>query len=246
MSGVENRVEPSGADKARSVRAMFGAIAGRYDLLNHLLSANVDRYWRRACVAEVRRRLTAGAPRILDLGCGTADLSLAFARSGAVIGCDFCRPMLAVGRRKVAAAGLESRVALVEGDALRLPFPGATFDAVVSAFVVRNLGNVEAGLAEMRRVVRPGGVVAMLDFAMPDASLLGSLYRLYFVEVLPRIGRAVSGVDGPYRYLPASVQTFPAPDRMCALMEQAGLAEPAHRLLTGGIAVVYTSVRPDR
>jgi len=224
--------------RARAVRDMFGSIAGRYDFLNHFLSANVDRYWRRVCVREVSRRVSVPRPDILDVGCGTADLSLAFSILGPVVGCDFSHPMLRIGMTKTArAAGLHP-VRLLEGDALSLPFPEARFDAVVSAFVLRNLADRRKGLAEMRRVLRPAGVLAVLDFGLPDAPVLGTLYRLYFARVLPRLGRMISGVDGPYRYLPDSVSAFPKPEELRRLVEDAGLGDVEFRRLTGGVAVL--------
>jgi demethylmenaquinone methyltransferase/2-methoxy-6-polyprenyl-1,4-benzoquinol methylase len=229
-------------DKGRAVRAMFGSIAGRYDLLNHLLSGNVDRLWRRAAVAEIRRRVRGA--RILDLGCGTADLTLALSGSWTVIGCDFSLPMLDVGRRKLEGAR-PPRPALVAGDALDLPFRSGAFDAVVSAFVVRNLADLPRGLAEMRRVLARGGILGILDFSMPDGVLVGPLFRFYFTRVLPVVGKWVSGVDGPYRYLPESVRTVPAPERLAAILVEAGFERAERRALTGGIAVLYSAVRRE-
>jgi demethylmenaquinone methyltransferase/2-methoxy-6-polyprenyl-1,4-benzoquinol methylase len=227
------------SDQGRAVREMFASIAARYDLLNHLLSGNVDRRWRRVCAAEVRKRIAAGRPRILDVGCGTADLALAFAGAGTVVGCDFCHPMLLVGKKKAGRAA----VALAEADALVLPFLDATFDAVVSAFVVRNLADLDAGLVEMARVLRRGAVLGVLDFAMPEAALFGAAYRFYFTRVLPAIGSLVSGVDGPYRYLPESVRAFPRPPVLRDRIAAAGFARAEYRLLTCGIAALYTAIR---
>lgn len=232
-------------ERALAVREMFGSIAGRYDLLNHLLSANIDRSWRRICVAEVERRLGRGAARTLDVGCGTADLSLEFAGLGPVVGCDFCHPMLRIGREKAARAVRPHPVELTEGDALQLPFGDGRFDAVVSAFVLRNLANLEAGLREMRRVLRVGGVVAVLDFGMPSETWWARLYRIYFTRVLPRIGRLVSGVAGPYSYLPDSVQSFPQPGELLRLLERCGFHRAHARLLTAGVAVLLTAEAGD-
>ncbi len=234
VRGPEDQVER----KARAVREMFGSIAGRYDFLNHFLSANIDRLWRRACVREVAKRVPATRPRILDIGCGTGDLSLACSRLGPVVGCDFSHPMLRLGTAKVAAAHSIHTVCLLEGDALALPFPDACFDAVVSAFVLRNLADMRKGLAEMRRVLRHEGVLAILDFGLPDAPLLGPLYRFYFTRVLPGLGRLISGVDGPYRYLPDSVSAFPRPETLAGLVEEADLGDVECRRLTGGVAVL--------
>jgi len=217
---------------------MFGSIAGRYDFLNHFLSANIDRRWRSACVREIRRLIRVPHPRILDVGCGTADLSLACSPVGPVIGCDFSHPMLRLGLKKVDSARNSHPVDLLEGDALNLPFPDASFDAVVSAFVLRNLADIPKGLAEMRRVLKPQGVLAILDFGLPDVPVLGRFYRFYFAQVLPRLGKLISGVDGPYKYLPDSVSTFPPPEALEKLVEEAGLGDVEHRSLTAGVAIL--------
>jgi demethylmenaquinone methyltransferase / 2-methoxy-6-polyprenyl-1,4-benzoquinol methylase len=226
-------------EKARAIREMFASIASRYDRLNHILSGNVDQHWRSAFVRELEGRLPVSRARILDIGCGTGDLSLACARLGSVVGCDFCPPMLVLGKRKISRAGREHAVDLLEADALCLPFAASSFDAVVSAFVVRNLVSIEQGLQEMRRVLRPHGVLGILDFAMPKIPLIGSVYRLYFTRVLPRLGKLLSGEEGPYAYLAASVQTFPPPDRLRGIISQAGFSGAKYRLLTGGIAVLH-------
>jgi demethylmenaquinone methyltransferase/2-methoxy-6-polyprenyl-1,4-benzoquinol methylase len=215
---------------------MFGAIAGRYDFLNHFLSANVDRRWRRICVEELGKRVQTVRPHILDIGCGTADLSLAFSRLGPVIGCDFCHPMLQIGVQKVASSPPDQPIALLEADALALPFPEASFDIVVSAFVLRNLADIDRGLREMRRILRPGGFVGVLEFGMPRIPLLGMLYRWYFLRILPKVGKLISGVDGPYGYLPSSVQAFPPVEELQAKIERAGFVNAEYRLLTAGIA----------
>ena len=220
------------------IRAMFGTIAARYDFANHFLSANVDRRWRRICVQELGKRSGMARPRILDVGCGTADLSLAFSGLGPVTGCDFCRPMLQIGLRKVGADKRHPPVALLEADALALPFAEAAFDIVASAFVLRNLADMDQGLREMRRVLRPGGLLGVLEFGMPRIPLLAPLYSWYFLRILPRVGKLVSGVDGPYGYLPSSVEEFPPVEKLRERAESAGFADVEHRLLTGGIAVL--------
>lgn len=224
--------------KALKIRAMFDAIARRYDFLNHLLSANIDQHWRRICVREVSKLLPCGRPEILDVGCGTGDLSLAFSVVGRVVGCDFSGPMLLVGRQKVASSGAAHPVFLLEGDALALPFAGASFDAVVSAFVLRNLSDAQEGLREMRRVARTGAVLAVLDFSMPQAPVIGRLYRIYFLKILPWLGTLISGVRGAYKYLPNSVQSFPGPEQLAMMIASAGFESVEYRLLSGGIAVL--------
>jgi len=228
-------------EKARAVRDMFGPIASRYDFLNHFLSGNIDRSWRRRCVKEISGRLSAPNPKVLDVGCGTADLSIAFSNLGTVVGCDFCHPMLRLGREKIACLGIRHRAELIEGDALNLPFPTGVFDAVVSAFVLRNLASVEKGVMEMRRVLRLGGVLGILDFAMPRMPLLGAAYRFYFIRILPGLGKWISGADGPYRYLPDSVQMFPPPEALCEQIARFGFRDVEYHLLTQGIAVLFVA-----
>ena len=223
---------------------MFAGIAGRYDLLNHVLSGNVDKRWRRLVARTLRTSLVEGS-RILDVACGTGDLSLVLARAGRadVVGLDFCRPMLEIARRKAEA---ESRaIPFVEGDALRLPFADGTFDAVTIAFGLRNLAGVFDGLRELRRVLRPGGHAAVLEFSSPVVPGFRTLFRLYFTRVLPRIGGIVSGSRGAYEYLPDSVSRFPDQRRLAELMCEAGFEEVAYRNLTGGIAALHTGARPE-
>jgi demethylmenaquinone methyltransferase / 2-methoxy-6-polyprenyl-1,4-benzoquinol methylase len=217
---------------------MFAAIAGRYDFLNHFLSANFDRRWRQICVRELSKRTETARPLILDIGCGTADLSLAFSKLGPVIGCDFCHPMLRVGANKIAASSLHFPISLLGADALVLPFAESSFDIVVSAFVLRNLADIDRGLQEMRRVLRPGGLLGVLEFGMPKIPLIAPFYRWYFLSVLPKVGRLISGVDGPYGYLPASVQAFPAAEELKGRVVKAGFHHAEYKLLTAGIALL--------
>lgn len=217
---------------------MFGSIAGRYDLVNHFLSANVDRRWRKNCVQEIEKRISSPFPKILDIGCGTADLSLAFSRLGPVFGCDFCHPMLRIGADKIAASDTPERISLLEADALVLPFADASFDIAVSAFVLRNLVDIDRCFHETRRILRPGGVMGVLEFGMPRSSFPAALYRWYFLRILPKLGRRISGVDGPYGYLPASVQAFPAVEQLKDKAEQAGFVNVECKRLTGGIAIL--------
>ncbi len=235
---------PDPALKSRAVREMFGSIAGRYDFLNHLLSLNVDRRWRAACVRAIRNRLATGSRDhvVLDVGCGTGDLALALSVLGTVVGCDFSHPMLCVAEQKVRRRKRNSTV-LVEADALTLPFPDSCFDVVASAFVLRNLADADRGMREMRRVLRKGGVAAVLDFSMPRVPVIGAAYRVYFHRVLPAIGRFISGVDGPYRYLPESVQVFPEPDELAQRASNAGWTAVESRPLTGGIAFLLLGSR---
>jgi demethylmenaquinone methyltransferase/2-methoxy-6-polyprenyl-1,4-benzoquinol methylase len=228
-------------DKARRVRNMFGEIASRYDFLNHFLSANVDRRWRRVCLREIAKRNTVPNPVILDMGCGTADLSITFSGLGTVVGCDFCQPMLRIGKEKIASESCANPIFLAGADALALPFPEASFDVAVSAFVLRNLADIELGFRETRRILRPGGLLGVLDFGMPTTPVLAPIYRFYFLKVLPKIGKIVSGVEGPYGYLPDSVQKFPTLERLKEIAENSGYVDVQCLKLTGGIAVLLTA-----
>lgn len=217
---------------------MFTAIAPRYDLLNHLLSFNVDRYWWWRTASIFRAVLERPSARVLDLCCGTADLARAFSRrsggNAATVGIDFSHAMLVRAAEKTP----HDHIALAEADALRLPFRDGTFDLVASAFGFRNLANYDAGLKEMHRVLRSGGEVGILDFGEPDG-LMGKLYRLYFKQVLPRVGTLISGVKGPYAYLPASVERFPSPDEMLGRMKHAGFHDVSWQPFTFGIAGLF-------
>ncbi len=226
---------------AAAVREMFTSIAPRYDLLNHLLSCNIDKlWWRRAArtFAHILRRSDA---TVLDICCGTGDMALAVLRqarnanSGArITGVDFSHAMLV---RALAKTSREPML-WVEADALRLPFPDASFHLVTSAFGFRNLANYDAGLRELHRVLAPGGEMGILDFGEPGGTI-GKLYRLYFRRVLPAIGTVISGVRGPYAYLPASVQRFPVPGEMLTRMRTAGFGEVSWTPYTFGIAGLY-------
>ena len=228
-------------EHAGRVREMFGTIAGRYDLLNHLLSGNVDKRWRRIVATRVRDKLSSNSARVLDVACGTGDLSLTlFEITGAgVVGTDFCRPML-----QIAAGKMSGRIRFIEGDALDLPFRDGTFDVATIAFGLRNLSNVESGLAELSRVLKPGGWVAVLEFSRPANAVLRPVFNLYFTKVLPWIGRVVSGSQNAYSYLPASVQKFPDQSQLSLLMEQAGFVQVRYENLSGGIAALHLGKRP--
>jgi demethylmenaquinone methyltransferase/2-methoxy-6-polyprenyl-1,4-benzoquinol methylase len=218
---------------------MFGAIAGRYDLLNHLLSANLDRSWRRRATAMLPDERTA---KVLDLCGGTGDLSLEILRqhrAGWVLCCDFARPMLLRARRKFDRGGFGDRSALVEADALRLPFPDRSFDAVTVAFGVRNLTDLDAGLNEIRRVLVPGGTLVVLEFSTPTGPVLSRIYRAYLDRVLPRIGDAVSRRSGPYGYLARTIASFPDGPALAGRIREAGFAACEWIPLTGGIVAIH-------
>ena len=228
---------------ARAVREMFSSIAPRYDLLNHVLSFNTDRYWWWRTARAFRHILGRPGAGVLDVCCGTGDMTFALARRAAsgvtIVGADFSVPMLERARLK----GAGKPIQWVEADALKMPFADAGFDLVTSAFGFRNLANYSQGLGEIYRVLKSGGEIGILDFGEPQG-LLGELYRWYFRHVLPRIGTLISGIRGPYAYLPASVSRFPAPEQMLASMREAGFTSAAYTPYTFGIAGLYRARKP--
>jgi demethylmenaquinone methyltransferase/2-methoxy-6-polyprenyl-1,4-benzoquinol methylase len=228
-------------EKAARVRAMFDQIAPRYDLLNHVLSLNIDKLWRGRAVRALSTVLLHQDARALDLCCGTGDLSMALVvgTNARVIGVDFSRPMLDFAHSK--ASG--SRVAFVQGDATAVPFPDNSFDAVTIAFGLRNLASVERGLGEIFRLLRPGGRVAILEFSRPVVPIFREIFGFYFAHVLPRIGGVVSGSYGAYSCLPESVQAFPDQRGLKQMMESAGFANVRYSNLSGGIAALHTGDR---
>jgi len=223
---------------------MFSAIAARYDLLNHLLSANVDRRWRRLVVKKVIAAIPATNARILDVACGTGDLSLALikGRDLEVVGVDFCRPMLTRAAEKSSGSG--KSIPFVEGDALELPFADGSFDAATIAFGLRNVASVEDGLKELLRVLRPGGSALVLEFSKSQIPVLRTFYRIYFQKILPRLGGSISGCRSAYEYLPKSVSHFPDQESLAALMKQVGFTEVQYQNVTGGIAALHIGRRP--
>ena len=234
---------PAGASDETSaavaVRDMFGSIAHRYDLLNHVLSMNIDRLWWSRTARLFQAILARPDARVLDLCCGTGDMTFALHKRAAnpsvqLIGADFSHPMLVRARQKTG----DRNVRWVEADALRLPFASGRFDLVTAAFGFRNLANYDHGLGEIYRVLAGNGEIGILDFGEPDG-LIGAGYRLYFRHVLPAIGTLISGVSGPYKYLPRSVQRFPPPEEMLQRMQVAGFRDVSWNPYTFGIAGVY-------
>src|SRR5687767_4090126 len=203
---------------------MFDAIAPRYDLLNHVLSAGIDRRWRTRAIRSLH---LTGRETLLDVCTGTADVALQARTDGAarVVGVDFAGGMLTLGQRKVEAAGEAGRITLVRGDAMRLPARDGSADAVTVAFGIRNVQRPEVACAEMARTLRPGGRLAILEFGVPRIPGVSALYLWYFRRVLPLIGRVISGHTGAYSYLPASVGTFPPPAEFMTILRQVGFAE---------------------
>ena len=231
-------------EQARRVREMFADIASRYDLLNHLLSGNIDKQWRRLVAKALYQGLPNEGSRILDVACGTGDLSLTLTGSGdaQVIAIDFCRPMLDIAASKSSKRGSEIR--FIEGDALALPFRDRIFEAATIAFGLRNLASVETGLSELLRVLKPGGKVAVLEFSKPRWAVFRSFFKVYFTKVLPLVGGLVSGSRGAYQYLPDSVSRFPNQKELSSMMRKAGFEEITYQNLTGGIAALHIGKRP--
>jgi demethylmenaquinone methyltransferase / 2-methoxy-6-polyprenyl-1,4-benzoquinol methylase len=242
---VSDKKSATTTEQARRVREMFASIAARYDLLNHLLSGNVDKRWRRLVANSLFTTLSNREARILDVACGTGDLSLTLFENGQaqIVGIDFCRPMLDIAASKSLRSG--SRIPFVEGDALDLPFGDRSFEAATIAFGLRNLASVEAGFKELLRVLKPGGRVAVLEFSKPKAPVLRSLFKIYFTKILPLFGGLISGSKNAYQYLPDSVARFPDQKELAALMKEAGFEEISFQNLTGGIAALHIGRRPQ-
>jgi demethylmenaquinone methyltransferase/2-methoxy-6-polyprenyl-1,4-benzoquinol methylase len=242
---------PDRESAAAAVREMFSSIAPRYDLLNHVLSFNIDRWWWWRTARTFDAILKGPEARVLDICCGTGDMTFALRRragSGAprILGADFSHAMLkraaAKAAEKAPDKGSGTTLRWIEADALRLPFPDGHFNLVTSAFGFRNLADYDAGLREIARVLGPGGECGILDFGEPGG-LIGQCYRVYFKKVLPTVGTVISGVRGPYAYLPASVERFPAPDEMLGRMRQAGFREASWTPYTFGVAGLYRGVK---
>lgn len=243
-TGITGTRPPGATDEraaAQTVQRMFDEIAPRYDLANHTLSMNIDRLWWRRTARTFSHILARNDARVLDLCAGTGDMAVALRKvaaekgsTGSIYALDFSHHMLQHGMEKYAAKQIQP----LEGDALGLPLPDASMDLVVSAFGFRNLANYDAGLREIFRVLKAGGELGILDFGEPGG-LVGKLYGFYFRKVLPRIGTFISGVRGPYEYLPASVQKFPSPQQMLARMQAAGLRDVSWTPYTFGIAGLY-------
>lgn len=229
------------AEKKEQVETMFDAIAPRYDLLNRILSVGIDQGWRRKAV----KLIEPFAPkRILDIATGTADLALLAMRLDpeSVVGVDLSEEMLAVGRKKVKAAGFEDRLTLQKGDAENLQFADDSFDAALAAFGVRNFGNLRAGLSDIRRVLSPGSPVVILEFSHPRAFPIKQGYEFYSRHVLPRIGGMLSKDQGAYKYLPESVAAFPDGEDFMAILKEVGFIEPEWKPLTFGVASLYRAI----
>ena len=250
---IASGAKPMGAEDeshaAQAVQQMFNTIAPRYDLLNHVLSANIDRLWWRRAALAFRSTLADPNAAILDICCGTGDLTLALlkhrpADARPILAADFAHAMLSRGLQKFGPTEQSrTRAVALEADALHLPLRSQSLDLVITSFGFRNLANYEAGLREFRRVLKPGGSLGILEFSQPGG-LIGKGYALYFHRILPVIGRLICGKNGPYSYLPSSVGSFPPPPELLAMMRTVGYSDCNWHPYTFGIAGLYTAVRP--
>lgn len=229
--------------KKEGIQKLFDNIAPEYDRLNHIMSLNIDKTWRRRAVKRMTG--TSNPLNILDIACGTGDFAIAIARkapSGSrITGLDISSGMIEIGREKVAKAGLSKTVSLEQGDSEDIQYGEGTFDRVSVAFGVRNFENMDKGLKEMYRVLKKDGKIVILELSVPQNRLMRWFYNLYFVKILPKIGGKVSGDRGAYEYLPASVLNFPKPDRFKAMMAEAGFANIRHKSFTFGICRMFTA-----
>ena len=229
--------------KKENIRSLFDNIAPDYDKLNHILSLNIDKGWRKKAVreiADVQQRV-----QVLDVACGTGDFTIEIARNVAegskIIGIDLSEGMMKVGREKIAASGVD---ALLEyGDCEALNYPENNFDRISVGFGVRNFEHLDLGLKEICRVLKPGGKLVILELSVPSNPIIRWCYKLYFLNILPMIGGMVSGNRGAYEYLPASVLNFPAPDKFIPMMREAGFSEVRHRALTLGVCRMYVGIK---
>ena len=231
--------------KKEKIRSMFDSIAPDYDKLNHILSLDIDKGWRKKAVREIAD--TAHPLQVLDVACGTGDFAIAVAKAAApgshVTGIDLSEGMMSVGRRKVASEGLEGTIHMEQGDCEALPFMDNTFDRVSVAFGVRNFEHLKKGLTEMHRVLVQGGKAVILELSVPGNPVLRFLYKLYFLHILPEIGGLVSGDKGAYRYLPASVLKFPKPADFMQMMSSCGFSSVKSRAFTFGICRMYVGTK---
>ena len=250
---IASGAKPMGAQDeslaAQAVQQMFNNIAPRYDLLNHVLSANIDRLWWRRAALAFRSTLTDPNSAILDICCGTGDLTMALLKHRSpeahpILAADFAHAMLSRGSQKFRSAQSgRSHAIAVEADALHLPLRSQSLDLVITSFGFRNLANYDAGLREFHRVLKPGGRLGILEFSQPGG-LVGKAYALYFHRVLPVIGRLICGRNGPYNYLPSSVGAFPPPPELLEMMRHTGYSDCIWQPYTLGIAGLYTAARP--
>ncbi|HEY0459069.1 MAG TPA: bifunctional demethylmenaquinone methyltransferase/2-methoxy-6-polyprenyl-1,4-benzoquinol methylase UbiE [Pyrinomonadaceae bacterium] len=230
-------------EHARAVREMFSGIAKKYDFLNHFLSVNTDKRWRRLVSKKLKDVLDREDALVLDVACGTGDLSVELQTAGraTVVGTDFCRPMLEIAFDKNAKN--QTAISYIEADGMNLSFADNAFDAVTIAFGLRNFSNWQDGLIELHRILKKGGRLAILEFTTPVVPGFKQIFNLYFTQILPRIGGAVSGSRGAYEYLPDSVSRFPDQKGLVKMMQQTGFSDVEYKNLTGGIAALHTGTK---
>ena len=236
--------ELSGNERKAAVESMFNSIAWRYDFLNHFLSFGIDRIWRRKTIRLIGK--THRPEAILDVATGTADLAIASMKLDPekVTGIDISEEMLKIGMEKVRRKGLAGKIELLPGDSENISFGDNTFDVAMVAFGVRNFGDPLKGLSEMQRVLRPGGLVVVLEFSRPVSFPMKQLYSFYFNNILPFFGKLFSKDKSAYRYLPASVMKFPDNEDFISLLREAGFTGPGQKRLSGGIASIYSGIKP--
>lgn len=230
--------------KKENVEKMFDSIAPEYDALNHILSLNIDKLWRKRAVRELCKK--DDECDILDIACGTGDFTIAIANwcpKSRITGIDLSEQMLESGRKKLAQKGLQNRTDYRKGDCANMEFADNSFDGISVGFGVRNFEDKELCLKEMSRVLKPGARLVILELSIPSNPILRALYKFYFLKVLPFIGGAVSGDKAAYRYLPASVLKFPAPDEFCKMLSECGFTQVRHKALTFGICRMFTAVK---
>lgn len=228
---------------ARAVREMFSGIATKYDFLNHFLSANIDKRWRRLVAQKLKDVLQNENARVLDVACGTGDLAIELQKSATatIFGTDFCRPMLSLAFDKNDSA--KTKIPYVEADGMNLSFADDSFDAVTIAFGLRNFANWQDGLTEFHRILKPGGKLIVLEFSTPVVPGFRQAFQFYFSHVLPRIGGAVSGSRGAYEYLPDSVSRFPDQKNLAKMMTETGFSGVEYKNLTGGVAAIHSGAK---
>jgi demethylmenaquinone methyltransferase/2-methoxy-6-polyprenyl-1,4-benzoquinol methylase len=239
MTGTTPQGVQDEREASRWIRDMFGRVAPRYDLLNHLLSFNLDKRWRTRTVNRVESQLKRPDARVLDLCCGTGDVLLAMEqrRGAQVLGSDFCHPMLVEANRKITARNFHSP--LFEADALTLPLAANSLDLITCAFGFRNLANYQAGLRELLRVLKPGGQLAILEFSQPSNRTFSALYRFFSARVLPRVGGIISGSPDAYSYLPESIRKFPGAEALAQTMRSTGFSKVEFERMTGGAVALH-------
>jgi demethylmenaquinone methyltransferase / 2-methoxy-6-polyprenyl-1,4-benzoquinol methylase len=240
---MEDRPIQSDNDKKAAVESMFDSIAWRYDFLNHFLSLNIDRLWRKRAIRIISRSYKS--PEILDVATGTGDLAIAAMKLNPVkiTGIDISSKMLEIGKEKVKKKGFAGKIDLISGDSEKIPFSDNIFDVAMVAFGVRNFSDPLKGLAEMNRVIRKGGMIVVLEFSKPTGFIIKPLYNFYFRNILPLFGRLLSKDQAAYNYLPDSVMKFPDNEEFLKLLIKAGCSEVQQVKLTGGVASIYTGIK---